>query len=136
MLLNEAPMTQDEPFSSPPSPIRAGVTGRCPRCGKGCLFRGYLGIAPRCEACGLDFSFADAGDGPAIFVMLIAGFIVVSGALAVEILYRPPYWVHALLWGTLGVVVPLAMLRPFKGVMVALQYHHKAGEGRRASDES
>ena len=71
---------------------------RCPRCGKGKLFDGFLTLAPRCEACGLDYSFVDAGDGPAVFVMFIAGFIVVGSALVVEVMYEPPYWVHAVLW--------------------------------------
>ncbi len=68
--------------------------------------------------------------------MSVAGFIVVGGALAVEILYRPPLWVHVLLWLPLGIILPLLLLRPFKGVLVALQYHFKAEEGRSASDGS
>jgi uncharacterized protein (DUF983 family) len=120
----------------PISPLRAGLAGRCPRCGKGGLFSGFLALRPACEICGLDFAFADSGDGPAFFVMSIAGFIVVGGALAVEILFKPPYWVHAALWLPLGLAIPLLLLRPFKGVLVALQYHHRAGEGRRTSGES
>ena len=117
------------------SPIWAGIAGRCPRCGKGHLFSGFLTIAPSCDHCGLDFSFADAGDGPAIFVMLIAGFIVVGAALIVEVLYQPPLWVHAALWLPIGLAVPLLLLRPFKGVLITLQYHHRAAEGRRVTDD-
>ncbi len=113
-----------------PSPIVAGLACRCPRCGKGKLFRGFLTLRPKCEACGLDFSFADAGDGPAVFVIFFAGFVVVGLALAVEVLYEPPYWVHALLWGPLILLATLGPLRPFKGVLIALQYHHDAAEGR------
>jgi uncharacterized protein (DUF983 family) len=113
-----------------PSPIVAGLACRCPRCGKGKLFGGFLTLRPACEACGLDFSFADAGDGPAVFVILFAGFVVVGLALAVEVLYEPPYWVHALLWGPLILLATLGPLRPFKGVLIALQYHHDAAEGR------
>ena len=80
------------------SPYTAGLRCRCPRCGEGRLFAGYLTLAPRCERCNLDFSFADAGDGPAVFVILIAGFIVVGSALVVEATWRPPYWLHAVLW--------------------------------------
>jgi uncharacterized protein (DUF983 family) len=115
---------------SPPSPITAGLTGRCPRCGKGKLFKGFLTPSPACEACGLDFSFADAGDGPAVFVILLAGFVVVGLALIVEFLYQPPFWLHALLWGPLILLVTLGPLRPLKGVLIALQYHHDAAEGR------
>jgi len=113
-----------------PSPILAGLACRCPRCGKGPLFSGFLTLAPRCAACGLDYGFADAGDGPAVFVILFAGFVVVFSALIVEVFYKPPFWVHAALWLPLILITTLAPLRPLKGVLIALQYHHKAEEGR------
>jgi uncharacterized protein (DUF983 family) len=112
------------------SPYVAGLTARCPRCGQGKLFAGFLTVRPRCSECGLDYSFADAGDGPAIFVMLIAGFIVVGTALVVEIKYAPPLWVHALLWVPLILLVTLGPLRLIKSLLIALQYHHDAAEGR------
>ena len=83
-----------------------------------------------CERCGLDYGFADAGDGPAVFVILIGGFIVVFAAMMVEFVYQPPYWVHAALWMPLILIVTLGPLRPIKGLLIALQYHHKAAEGR------
>src|SRR6516162_11122387 len=92
-------------------PIGRGLRGRCPRCGEGRLFQGFLSLRPACERCGLDFSFADAGDGPAVFVILIGGFIVVFAALITEIVYQPPYWVHAVLWLPLILIVTLAPLR-------------------------
>ncbi len=110
--------------------ILAGLSCRCPRCGKGKLFQGFLTLRPRCEACGLDYGFADSGDGPAVFIMLLAGFIVVGAALITEVLYRPPFWVHAALWLPLILIVTLGPLRPMKGLLIALQYHHKAAEGR------
>ena len=118
-----------------PSPLAAGLVGRCPGCGKGKLFTGFLGLRPRCEACGLDYSFADSGDGPAVFVILLAGFVVVFAALVVEIIYQPPFWLHALLWGPLILLVTLLPLRPMKGLLIALQYHHKAAEGRHESGD-
>ena len=87
-----------EPLASLRDPIKKGLTCRCPRCGRAKLFQGFLTLKPRCEACGLDYSFVDAGDGPAVFVILLAGFIVVFSALLVEFRYEPPFWVHALLW--------------------------------------
>jgi uncharacterized protein (DUF983 family) len=111
-------------------PVLRGLAGHCPRCGKGKLFNGFLTLAPRCEVCGLDYSFVDSADGPAFFVMFFAGFIVAGSALAVEVLYEPPYWVHALLWTPLILLTTLAPLRPMKGLLIALQYHHKAAEGR------
>ena len=114
----------------PISPLYAGLLGRCPRCGVGRLFAGYLGIKPSCPHCGLDFEFAQSGDGPAVFIILIAGFIVTGAALLVEVAYRPPMWLHALLWLPLGLGLPLLLLRPFKATLVALQYKYRAGEGR------
>jgi uncharacterized protein (DUF983 family) len=111
-------------------PIGRGLRGRCPRCGEGHLFQGFLTLRPACERCGLDYSFADAGDGPAVFVILIGGGIVVFAALITEVLFQPPYWLHALLWFPLILIVTLAPLRLLKGLLIALQYHHKAAEGR------
>ncbi|MEJ2374350.1 MAG: DUF983 domain-containing protein [Pseudolabrys sp.] len=119
-----------EQFSSGPLPIGRGLRGRCPRCGEGHLFQGFLTLQPRCEHCGLDYSFADSGDGPAVFVILLGGFIVVFAAMVVEFMYQPPYWVHAALWIPLILLFTLGPLRPIKGLMIALQYHHKAQEGR------
>jgi uncharacterized protein (DUF983 family) len=116
------------------STVWAGIVGRCPACGRGKLFQGYLHLAPSCNVCGLDYGAADAGDGPAVFVILVTGFVVVGAALIVEILYSPPYWLHALLWGPLAILLPILLLRPFKGVLVALQFRHKAAEGRLASE--
>jgi uncharacterized protein (DUF983 family) len=115
---------------APPSPYIAGLTCRCPRCGKAKMFQSFLTLKPRCEICGLDYSFADAGDGPAVFIILFAGFVVVGAALIVEVLYQPPYWVHALLWGPLILIVTLLPLRSMKGLLIALQFHHKAAEGK------
>src|ERR1051325_9591185 len=112
------------------SPFKPGLACRCPRCGQGRLFQGFVTVPPRCEVCGLDFAFADSGDGPAVFIIFLAGLIVVGGALIVEIVYHPPVWLHALLWGPLILFTTLAPLRPMKGLMIALQYHHKAAEGR------
>jgi uncharacterized protein (DUF983 family) len=117
----------------PLSPALTGLTCRCPRCGMGKLFQGFLNLRPRCEACGLDYAFADAGDGPAVFVILLAGFVVVGAALIVEFKYAPPFWLHAVLWGPLILVTTLLPLRLMKGLMIALQYHHKAAEGRTES---
>ena len=113
-----------------PSPFVTGLAGRCPHCGKGRLFDGFLALQPRCETCGLDFSFADSGDGPAVFVILIAGFIVVGCALIVEIKYQPPFWLHAALWLPLILATTLLPLRSMKSLLIALQYHHKAAPGR------
>jgi uncharacterized protein (DUF983 family) len=110
--------------------IRAGLSCACPRCGRGKLFQGFLTPRSRCEVCGLNYDFADSGDGPAVFIMFLAGFIVVGAAVVTEALYHPPYWVHAALWLPLILIVTLGPLRPMKGLMIALQYHHRAAESR------
>jgi uncharacterized protein (DUF983 family) len=112
------------------SPYLAGLRCRCPRCGKGKLFKGFLTLKPCCDVCGLDFTFADSGDGPAIFIILLAGAIVVGLALGVEIEYQPPYWLHAMLWGPLILIVTLGPLRLIKSLLIAHQYRHGASEGR------
>jgi len=120
----------DQPSSHPVSPLVAGLMCRCPHCGRGKLFRGFLGLRDRCEGCGLDYGFIDTGDGPAVFVILFAGFVVVACALIVEVAYQPPFWVHAALWLPLVLLTTLGPLRLMKGLLIALQYHHKAAEGR------
>ncbi|KJC57970.1 membrane protein [Bradyrhizobium sp. LTSPM299] len=107
-----------------------GLACKCPRCGKGKLYAGFLTLAQRCTSCGLDYAFIDAGDGPAVFIVLLAGAIVVTSALIVEVKYQPPYWVHAVLWLPLIVVTTLLPLRAMKSLLIALQFHHKAAEGQ------
>ena len=110
--------------------LHSVLFGLCPRCGEGRLFDGYLAIAPRCTHCSLDYAMFDAGDGPAVFVILIVGAIVCGGALYVEFTFHPPYWVHAVLWIPAVAILSLALLRLAKSLLLVLQYKHKAGEGK------
>ncbi|WP_429912565.1 DUF983 domain-containing protein [Glycocaulis sp.] len=119
-----------------PHPVIAGISGRCPRCGEGRLFSGFLKFADTCESCGLDISAEDAGDGPAVFIILIVGFIVVPLALALELALEPPLWLHVVLWLPLALGLCVALLRPFRGVMFTLQWHHSAREARLDQDDS
>jgi uncharacterized protein (DUF983 family) len=112
------------------NPLIAGLAGRCPNCGEGALFEGFLKVSPRCEACGYDLARADSGDGPAVFVILIAGFLVAFGALFTEFALHPPVWVHLVLWLPAALVISLALLRPLKGIMLAAQFANKASEAR------
>lgn len=120
----------DKPIATLPGAIIAGLTCACPRCGRGKLFQGFLSLRSCCDVCGLDYSFANSGDGPAVFIMFLAGFIVVFAALVTEVVYQPPLWVHAALWLPLILIVTLGPLRPMKGLLIALQYHHRAAERR------
>ncbi|CAN7475556.1 DUF983 domain-containing protein [Phenylobacterium sp. LjRoot164] len=117
----------------PPLPIISGLTCRCPRCGKGKLFSGFLKMAPSCEACGLDFSFADPADGPAFFVMTAIGMIVIAVFTWVEVVYHPPIWVHVVTVFPALIIGCLGTLRPVKAWLVASQFFHKAEEARFSS---
>jgi uncharacterized protein (DUF983 family) len=113
-----------------PQTILRGLACRCPRCGEGKLYAGFLSLRPACDVCDLDYAFIDTGDGPAIFIIMIAGAIVVAAALIVEIKYQPPFWLHGVLWGPLILATTLLPMRSMKSLLIALQFHHKAAEGR------
>jgi uncharacterized protein (DUF983 family) len=114
-----------EPHQYPPvSLVSAALLSRCPRCGEGSLFTGLLTVRPACPACGLDFSAQDAGDGPAVFVILFLGLIVVALAAIVEIQFEPPIWVHLVVWTPVIIGGAILMLRPLKAGMIALHYRH------------
>ena len=99
--------------------LYAGLAGRCPRCGKGSLFDGYIRIAKGCRVCGLSFEGHDTGDGPAFFIMLPLCLITAGLALVIDLKYMPPMWLHIVLWPT------FIALGPVKATMVALQYRHR-----------
>ena len=122
-------MVEDTARYAPQPALSTGLRGRCPRCGEGRLFSGFLALAPRCEACGLDYGFADSADDPAVYVILIVGFLIAGAALVVELAYAPPIWVHVVLWGPLVLVLSLGLLRPLKGLAVALQHANQARQG-------
>jgi len=123
-------MTPTTVSQTPVNAAVAGLLGRCPACGKGKLFNGFIDLPPACEACGLDYGFADAGDGPAVFVTLIAGFLVLGFVLWFEFTFEPPFWVHLLVSLPLTLIVCLGMLRLFKGLLIALQHRNAASEAK------
>lgn len=113
-----------------PATIDVALKGLCPRCGKRTLFGSYLQFAPRCTACGLDFAAFNVGDGPAAFLTLIWGAVIVAAALTLELTVGPPWWVHVLLWLPLTLVSVVWSLRTAKGALIALEYRNAAHEGR------
>ena len=115
-----------------PAPSLASVTLRavCPRCGRGPLFEGFLTTRERCPSCGLDYRFIDSGDGPAFFIMIAVGAVVVAAALITEVTVQPAYWVHLVLWLPLILILSFGLLRPAKASMIAQQYRNKAEEVR------
>ena len=111
-----------------PSIREAALFGLCPQCGARTLFEGVAQFAPRCRACGLDLSKFNVGDGPAAFLTLIIGGLIVGLALWLEIAVMPPLWVHALLWIPLTFVLVIYGLRVAKATLLASEYRNKAGE--------
>jgi uncharacterized protein (DUF983 family) len=130
-------MTDEKRGAATPivSPVSAGLRCRCPRCGQGPLLKGLLELRESCPNCGLSYAFADAGDGPAVFVILIVGFIVCGAALWTEVRHTPPMWLHAVLWMPLTLLLAWLLLPRLKGLLVALQYRNKAELGRLARDD-
>jgi uncharacterized protein (DUF983 family) len=122
--------------SLPPAPPGGGhaalaaLRGLCPRCGAKTLFKGLASFAPRCRACGLDYSSFNVGDGPAAFLIFIVGGLVVLLAILVELRFSPPFWVHILLWLPLTSVLVIGLLRFAKGLLLILEYRNRAREGR------
>jgi uncharacterized protein (DUF983 family) len=127
--MNETSQAEDKALFAPVDPMRAGLACACPRCGQGKLFDGLIKPRPECRNCGLDYSFADAGDGPAVFVILIIGFVVVGLALWTEVNYSPPFWLHFILWIPLAIGLCLWLLRVLKALLIALQYRNNARQG-------
>ena len=133
------------PETNPPPPppasgrgaevAQVALRGLCPRCGARTLFSGFLTFAPKCRACGLDFSSFNVGDGPAAFLIFIVGGLVTAGAVTVELSWAPPFWVHVLLWAPLATILTIGLLRLAKGLLVTLEYRHRAREGRIAPGE-
>lgn len=115
---------------SEPTVQDAALRGLCPRCGAPTLYETFLGFAKRCRVCALDFAAFNVGDGPAAFLTLIVGTVVTILAIAVELAFEPPIWVHLLLWGPLTLGLVIGSLRIAKAALLALEYRNPAREGR------
>jgi uncharacterized protein (DUF983 family) len=120
--------------ASDTSPFIAALTCRCPRCGRGKLFSRLLNMNERCDACGLNYAFANSGDGPAVFAIFILGFLCLGGALIAEFKFGVPWWMHVVLWGIVTPLIAIYLLRFLKALLIALQFKYKAEEGRLAEE--
>jgi len=123
------------PETPDPSLMRAGAEGLCPRCRGTTLFDGWIAFAPRCRNCGLDFTTFNVGDGPAAFLTLIIGTIVVALAIWVELAAAPPLWVHALIWIPVTTISVMFGLRLAKGALLWSEYRQRAGEAGSRPDK-
>lgn len=134
-LQKEHPMSTSESWPKLP-PIQTGIKGRCPRCGEGSIFDGFLKLKSGCTHCGLDYSFADPADGPAFFVICFGCVPAVAFAIWLEIAFTAPYWVHLVTTLPLILLTCIPILRPLKGWLVASQYFYKAEEGKLVTSET
>ncbi len=124
-------MPDDKPkHEGQPGIAQAALFGLCPNCGASGLFGGLTKFAPICRACGLDFSSFNVGDGPAAFLTLIIGALLVGLAVWLELTFAPPFWVHVLLWVPLTIAAVIAGLRAGKATLLAVEFQRAAGEGR------
>jgi uncharacterized protein (DUF983 family) len=125
------PKPKDTPMiEGQPGIIPAALFGLCPRCGARGLFDGVAKFAPICCSCGLDFASFNVGDGPAAFLTLIIGALVVVLAISVELAWHPPFWVHMLLWIPFTAAAVVWGLRAGKSALLAAEFQRNAGEGR------
>lgn len=110
--------------------IKLAIAGKCPRCREGALFeKGFtLNVREECPHCHLQLGTHDCGDGPAVFLIFILGFLLVPLALLFEFKMHPPLWAHIVVWGTLSVAITLGSMRPLKAYIIALQYKHHPGD--------
>lgn len=120
----------DEKKGGQPEIASAALFGRCPKCGAKTLFDGMLKFAPRCRACGLDYSQFNVGDGPAAFLTLIVGAVVAMLAIWLQLSFEPPFWVHVMLWVPLATALVIGGLRVAKAWLLGTEYRRRAGEGR------
>ena len=111
-------------------PVQTGLSGRCPECGEGRLFKSMLGFTDSCSACGADFTDEDAGDGPAVFVIFIIGIFIIPMALGFHMILSPPVAVTFILWGIIIIATSLWLLRLMRGVMFNIAWQRKAREVR------
>jgi len=118
----------EHPKGSLAATLLTGAQGLCPRCGKASIFSSYLTIGPSCPSCGLSFVGHDAGDAPAFAGVCIMGLGVVLLALLLEFKVTPPMWVHMTLWPVVTLVGTVLVLRPLKGITVALQHRYRSIE--------
>ncbi len=126
--------TNDKIYPKLPA-MKTGTRGKCPRCGEGKIFKGFLTVAPGCDACGLDYSFADPADGPAFFIQMLFCIPVVIFVLWFEVKIEPPLWAHLLTTFPMILITCVLPLRPLKGWLIASQFFFKAEEGRLVKDD-
>lgn len=121
--------TSGAPRFSIASLLVEAAQGRCPQCGAPALFASVVRFAARCRQCELDYDQFNVGDGPAAFLTMIIGGLMLGIALVVEFAVHPPVWLHVLLWAPLTVAAVVGALRVAKAALLTLEYRNQAREG-------
>jgi uncharacterized protein (DUF983 family) len=116
--------------------VSTGLRGRCPNCHEGSIFDGYLRFAQVCPSCGFDLASNDVADGPAVFVIFIASVLVIPLALAFQVKLNANVFVTLAIFIPIIILVCLALLRPFRGLMFALQIANSAKEAELDEDHA
>lgn len=125
-------MTTEEIQEGQPGIAKAALSALCPRCGAKTLYAGWSKFADRCAACGLDFQSFNVGDGPAAFLTMVVGAIIIVLAILLDNAVRPPFWLHVLIWVPVTAAMTVWSLRVAKAALLAAEYRHRAGEGQKA----
>src|SRR6187401_3109569 len=124
---------EPEPTKGQPGPgktwAEAALFGLCPRCGAKTLFAGWVRFADHCRICGLNLAAFNVGDGPAAFLTMIVGGVVVILAVSLQLAVGPPWWVHVLLWVPLTIASVVLGLRVAKAALLQSEFRNRTGEG-------
>jgi uncharacterized protein (DUF983 family) len=124
-------MTDAHIHEGQPGIAKAALFGLCPECGAKTMFAGPARFADRCGNCGLDYAGFNVGDGPAALLTLVIGALIIVLAIIVDMAFRPPFWVHVLIWVPVTVALTIWSLRVAKGALLASEHRNRAGEGKR-----
>ena len=118
-----------------PGLVSAALFGLCPDCGAKTLFSGPVRFSDRCDQCGLDYAAFNVGDGPAALLTMAIGALIIVAAINLEIAFHPPFWVHALIWVPVTVIMVVLSLRVAKGALLIAEHRNKAKEGALAGKD-
>ena len=118
------------------STLRSALGAKCPRCSQGQLFSSRVSLTLRkdCDRCGLDYGFAEAGDGPAVFAIFILGVLVLAGAMIAEFKLGIPYLYHMPFWLIMTPLLALFLLRRLKATLLTIQYSQREDAPGRHAD--
>lgn len=121
-------MKPEQSIEGQPSIAKAALFGLCPQCGHKSLFAGLGQFADICGHCGLDISSYNVGDGPAALLTILIGTLIIVLALVVDSMFRPPFWVHVLIWVPFTAALTIITLRMAKAALLAAEHRNRAHE--------